>query len=148
MFYKIMLFILISIFIYLIYNRKNTTIHETKRHTYYDPEPYFYSNKSSNHSIYENFSNNTDEKTDDSNINTEEVINTQTNIYKAFNNTECKNDYCCDDGMTFSPELGVCIKNNDNSYLNEFNVFGVTPTKGFSPKELDKIYKNFDFKLN
>jgi hypothetical protein len=54
------------------------------------------------------------------------TITNQLSLYKAYMDTNCKNNYCCEDGMTFNEDLGVCIKNNDSSYLSEFHVFGTS----------------------
>jgi len=76
---------------------------------------------------------------------TEEAVETSDNIpglrnpltlYKGYMDTNCKNNYCCEDGMTFSEELGVCIKNNDSSYLSEFHALGTTP---ISPPKVNDL---------
>ena len=71
--------------------------------------------------------NQTEEEVDD-----KPVLKNPLTLYKAYMDTTCKNNYCCADGMTFSEELGVCIKNNDSSYLSEFHVLGhahISPPK-------------------
>ena len=64
------------------------------------------------------------------------VLRNPLTLYKAYMDTNCKNNYCCVDGMTFSEELGVCIKNNDSSYLSEFHALGYVP---ISPPKVDDL---------
>jgi hypothetical protein len=64
------------------------------------------------------------------------VLRNPLTLYKAYMDTNCKNNSCCADGMTFSEELGVCIKNNDSSYLSEFHALGTTPV---SPPNVDDL---------
>jgi hypothetical protein len=64
------------------------------------------------------------------------AITNQLSLYKAYMDTNCKNNYCCEDGMTFNEDLGVCIKNNDSSYLSEFHVLG---TSHLSPPKINDL---------
>jgi hypothetical protein len=64
------------------------------------------------------------------------AITNQLSLYKAYMDTNCKNNYCCEDGMTFNEDLGVCIKNNDSSYLSEFHALGTSHTP---PPKLDDL---------
>ncbi len=152
MFYKVILFIAFSVIIFLIYNKKNIHIHEIKYHKSHEPEPYIKYN--SFPSTYEGFSNkekiivneNNAEKHNAKKHNAEDIKDSRMKIYNAYMKTDCKNNFCCEDGMTYSEELGVCIKNNDNSYLNEFNALGPTPPERLNTKQIDKIYKGLDMK--
>ena len=83
-----------------------------------------------NNSLHEPFEASMDESTTDtSNDNNEPEIPVSPHklLYKDFIRTDCKNDYCCEDGMIFNKELGVCIKKNDSYYISEFNAIGVEP---------------------
>ena len=67
------------------------------------------------------------DETEVSNEDREVSFMTPVSLYKAYMDTSCKNNYCCEDGMTFNEELGVCLKNNDSSYLSEFHALGTPP---------------------
>ena len=102
-----------------------------------DPTPYNYVIPSSTPSEYKGTTTNVVESE-----NKQKITESRMNVYKAFMDTDCKNNFCCEDGMTFSEEMGVSIKNNDNSYLNEFNALGPTPPERLNTKQINKIYKN------
>ena len=122
----------------------------TEKDTENDPKPYNFVVPPLTPATYKE-NNNVD--SDNANIDVdktnEESVNNQPkmNIYQAYMNTDCKNNFCCEDGMTYSEELGVCIKNNDNSYLNEFNALGPTPPERLNTKQIDNIYKGIEYTI-
>jgi len=153
---------IVAFFIYKLFHYKepfNPNISYTEKDTENDPKPYNFVFPPLTPAVYKQDtkadSDNTnidvditndepvnDEPVNDEPVNDEPVMN----IYKAYMNTDCKNNFCCEDGMTYSEELGVCIKNNDNSYLNEFNALGPTPSERLNSKQIDKIYKGIEMK--
>jgi len=117
----------------LYYNNKLSESFEGEmdapKHQISEPEPTI--SKANNSQPAEYTQNQTEEEVDDKPV----LINPLT-LYKAYMDTNCKNNYCCVDGMTFSEQLGVCIKNNDSSYLSEFHALGTTP---ISPPKIDDL---------
>jgi len=141
----IVLLSIIAFFIYKLFYYKepfNPNISYTEKDTENIPTPYNFVIPPLTPSVYKE---NTNTDVDKTNI---EPVNDKPNmnIYKAYMNTDCKNNFCCEDGMTYSEELGVCIKNNDNSYLNEFNALGPTPPERLNTKQIDNIYKAIEMK--
>ena len=141
---------IVSFFAYKLFHYKepfNPNISYTEKDTENVPKPYNFVIPPLTPAVYKEDANIDVDKTNDEPVNDEPVndepVNDEPvmNIYKAYMNTDCKNNFCCEDGMTYSEELGVCIKNNDNSYLNEFNALGPTPPERLNTKLIDKIYK-------
>lgn len=137
---------IVAFFIYKLFHYKepfNPNISYTEKDTENDPKPYNFVVPPLTPAVYKENNN-----VDSDNANIEPVNDKPSmNIYKAYMNTDCKNNFCCEDGMTYSEELGVCIKNNDNSYLNEFNALGPTPPERLNSKQIDKIYKGIEYTI-
>lgn len=136
---------ILAFFAYKLFHYKepfNPNISYTEKDTKNVPMPYNFVVPPLTPATYKE---NTNVDTDKTNL---EPVNDKPamNIYQAYMNTDCKNNFCCEDGMTYSEELGVCIKNNDNSYLNEFNALGSTPPERLNTKQIDKIYKGVEMK--
>tara|TARA_B100000131_G_C17880681_1_gene518186 strand:+ start:223 stop:660 length:438 start_codon:yes stop_codon:yes gene_type:complete len=140
----IIIFLIFFFFGYKVFYYKepfNSNILKTEIDIENGPTPYNYVIPSSTPAEYKGTTTNVVESE-----NKQKITESRMNVYKAFMDTDCKNNFCCEDGMTFSEELGVCIKNNDNSYLNEFNALGPTPPERLNTKQIDKIYKGLNMK--
>ena len=136
---------IVAFFIYKLFHYKepfNPNISYTEKDTENTPKPYNFVVPPLTPATYKENNNVDVDNTNVESVNDEPVMN----IYQAYMNTDCKNNFCCEDGMTYSEELGVCIKNNDNSYLNEFNALGPTPSERLNSKQIDKIYKGIEMK--
>ena len=136
---------IVAFFIYKLVHYKepfNPNISYTEKDTENAPKPYNFVVPPLTPATYKENNNVDVDNTNVESVNDEPVMN----IYQAYMNTDCKNNFCCEDGMTYSEELGVCIKNNDNSYLNEFNALGPTPPERLNIKQIDKIYKGVEMK--
>ena len=113
---------IVAFFIYKLVHYKepfNPNISYTEKDTENAPKPYNFVVPPLTPATYKENNNVDVDNTNVESVNDEPVMN----IYQAYMNTDCKNNFCCEDGMTYSEELGVCIKNNDNSYLEEFEKF-------------------------
>jgi hypothetical protein len=141
---------IVAFFIFKLVHYKepfNPNISYIKKDAENIPTPYNFVIPPLTPSVYKENTNTEVDKTFIEPINDEYVNNkSKMNIYQAYMNTDCKNNFCCEDGMTYNEELGVCIKNNDNSYLNEFNALGPTPPERLNTKQIDKIYKGVEMK--
>jgi len=136
---------IVAFFIYKLVHYKepfNPNISYTEKDTENAPKPYNFVVPPLTPATYKENNNVDVDITDEESINNQPKMN----IYQAYMNTDCKNNFCCEDGMTYSEELGVCIKNNDNSYLNEFNALGPTPPERLNTKQIDNIYKAIEMK--
>ena len=99
----IVLLSIIAFFIYKLFYYKepfNPNISYTEKDTENDPTPYNFVIPPLTPSVYKE---NTNTDVDKTNI---EPVNDKPNmnIYKAYMNTDCKNNFCCEDGMTYSEE--------------------------------------------
>lgn len=136
---------IVAFFIYKLVHYKepfNPNISYTEKDTENAPKPYNFVVPPLTPATYKENNNVDVDNTNVESVNDEPVMN----IYQAYMNTDCKNNFCCEDGMTYSEELGVCIKNNDNSYLNEFNALGPPPPERLNTKQIDNIYKAIEMK--